>query len=604
MTEHLANLSISLLQSFYRAGRAKPEQVVHQIYDRIEKELLHPIWISLVPREEAIERARAIQGAHPGPLYGVPFAVKDNIDVAGLLTTAGCPAYAYTPERTAFVVQKLIDAGAILIGKTNLDQFATGLVGTRSPYGACSSVFNPDYISGGSSSGSAVAVAKGLVSFSLGTDTAGSGRVPAAFNNIIGLKPSRGLLSMSGVVPACRSLDCVSIFALTASDGAAVFDAAKGWDAQDVYSRQWSAAPPLPIRPVRFGVPHASQLEFFGDHEAEKIFNDTVKRLREQGSEIHEIDFVPFRQAAELLYGGPYVAERFASVGEFVKTHNADVNPTVAAIITQSEHYSAAEAYQAEYRLKFLAQKTSEYWQSIDVLILPTAPTTYTIEQVNREPVKLNSNLGYYTNFVNLLDLSAVAVPAGFYSNGLAFGVMLIAPAFSDQNLLVLADRIQRNRNSFSGARILLLTEARPYRAPDGEVGWTKLAVVGAHLTGQPLNYQLTERNAVLLQTTRTAADYRCFALTNTKPLKPGLVRVPGFQGPGIEVEVWAVPDKHFGSFVAAVPPPLAIGSCVLADGEIVKGFICETYAIDGMPDITRYGGWRSYLASNKAGAL
>jgi allophanate hydrolase len=594
------NLSISLLAGLYQSGRATPEQIVSQIYDQIEKEPPHPVWISLVPRAEALAQAREVQGAHPGPLYGIPFAVKDNIDVAGLPTTAGCPAYSYVPEQTAFAVRKLLQAGAILIGKTNMDQFATGLVGTRSPYGACSSVFHPEYISGGSSSGSAVAVAKGLVSFALGTDTAGSGRVPAAFNNIVGLKPSKGAVSASGVVPACRSLDCVSIFALTAADAAAIFEVAKGFDEQDVYSRPLAAAPPLGSRPVRLGVPPASQLEFFGDREAEKILAGTVATLRANGAEIHEIDITPFRQAAELLYGGPYVAERYAAVGEFAKTHPDAVNPTVAAILTGSERYSAAEAYRAEYRLKALMRETAKYWQQIDAWVLPTAPTAYTIDQVNKDPIRLNANLGYYTNFVNLLDLSAVAVPSGFYANGLAWGITLIAPAFCEQNLLALADGIQRSRTAFSGARVLSLSDAPAYEAPKNPTGWTRLAVVGAHLTGQPLNSQLTERKATLLRTTRTAADYRFFALTNTKPLKPGLVRVPGFRGPGIEVEVWAVPDAAFGSFVAAVPPPLAIGSCELADGEVVKGFICEPYATEGMPEITKFESWRNYLASLK----
>jgi allophanate hydrolase len=572
--------------------------VIHHIYDRIESAPLQPVWIEIVPRQQALIRARALQESPRGPLYGIPFAIKDNIDVAGLPTTAGCPAYTYTPEATAFTVQKLLDAGAVLIGKTNLDQFATGLVGTRSPYGACSSVFDRHYVSGGSSSGSAVAVAGGLVSFSLGTDTAGSGRVPAAFNNLVGLKPSRGLLSASGVVPACRSLDCVSIFALDCADAEAVFLAARGFDAADPFGRAWPAVvPPTPAQ-LRCGVPPKSQWEFFGDQQAEKLFAETISTLREVNVEIVEFDLTPFQQTAELLYSGPYVAERFAAIGSFAKTHGDAMDPTVASIILGAENYTAAQAYEAQYKLAALSRKTKAYWQNMDVLVLPTAPTTYTIEEVQKDPIRLNANLGYYTNFVNLLDLSAVAVPAGFKQSGLPFGVTLIAPVFAEHSLLELASKIQTSRVDFVGARLAPLAELPKLKSPATSPGWVKVGVVGAHLSGQPLNYQLVEREAKLLQATRTAKDYKFFALTNTTPAKPGLIRVPGFAGPGIEIEVWLMPETAFGSFVAAIPPPLGIGSCELADGEVVKGFLCEPYAIENMPEITSYEGWRNYRSS------
>ncbi len=591
------NLSIAVLLALYRSGGAVPKDVINAIYDILEASPLHPVWISLTPRSQALERATTLAKSRELPLFGIPFAVKDNIDVASFDTTAGCPAFAFRPGRTAFVVERLLEAGAILIGKTNLDQFATGLVGTRSPYGANSSVFNSDYISGGSSAGSAVAVASGLVSFSLGTDTAGSGRVPAAFNNIVGLKPSRGLLSTSGVVPACRSLDCVSIFSLTCADAATVFEIARDFDVSDSYARPWPTThAPIPER-ARAGILRRDQRQFFGDSDAELIYQQTIEFIAGLGHEVIEIDFTPFRQAADLLYSGPYLAERFAAVGPFIKAHTEEVDPTVGAIIAGSERFSAAEAYQAEYRLKALSRETGRAWELVDVLLLPTAPTTYKIEEVRSDPVKLNANLGYYTNFVNLLDLSAVAVPAGFGSNGMPFGVTAVGPAFREYMLLEFADRIQHSRLAFAGRHAADVPVAvfQPSREASG---WVSLAVVGAHLSGQPLNHQLTSRGSKLIRTTLTARDYKLFALTNATPLKPGLVRTPGLKGPGIEVEVWRVPAAEFGSFVAAVPAPLSIGACELADGETAKGFLCEPYATAGMPDITHYASWRKYLDS------
>jgi allophanate hydrolase len=552
------------------------------IFDAIAAEGLAPVWIALADRDGAIQRARDVDPALP--LAGVPFAVKDNIDVAGLPTTAGCPAYSYMPERTAVVVQRLFDAGAILIGKTNLDQFATGLVGTRSPYGACANVFDARYISGGSSSGSAVAVAKGLVAFALGTDTAGSGRVPAAFNDIVGLKPTRGLLSTTGVVPACRSLDCVSIFAGSAAGAERVWRVAQGFDAADPFSRTAEpgagAAPWLPGA-FRFGVPRDEELAFFGDAESPRLFRSAIARLEAAGGTRVMIDFAPFREAAALLYAGPWVAERYAAVGEFATSHVDDVHPIVGSIIRLAAAKSAADAYRGVYRLEALKRAAASTWAGVDVMLLPTAGTIYTKDAVEADPIQLNTNLGYYTNFVNLMDLAAVAVPAGFRRDGLPFGVSLIGPAFSDAALLALASR-------FAGTA--------PQAAGDAP-GCIHVAVVGAHLTGQPLNSQLTDRGARLVQTCRTSPEYRFYALANTTPPKPGLVREPGFDGPGIALEIWAVPAQHFGSFVAGVPPPLAIGSVQLDTGEWVKGFVCEPMATAGATEITACGGWANYLA-------
>ncbi len=591
-------LRIGALVEGYRAGAFTPGEVVNDVYARIAAVKDQPIWIHLVSREAALARAGELEAdsaAKKLPLYGVPFAAKDNIDVAGLTTTAGCPAYGYTAQESATVVRRLLAAGAILIGKTNMDQFATGLVGVRSPYGACSSVFGRDYVSGGSSSGSAVAVAAGLVSFSLGTDTAGSGRVPAAFNNLIGAKPTRGLVSAAGVVPACRSLDCVSVFALDAADAAAVMQVAEGYDAADPYSRApRKAAAPWVLAGARVGVLPMNQREFFGDAEAAGLFDAAITRCEELGMTRVEIDYAPFKAAADLLYSGPWVAERLAAIEPFLKEHADDMHPTVRAIISGGGKYSAVDAFRAQYELERLRGVTQAEWAKMDVMLLPTTGTIYRKSEVEAEPVRLNTNLGYYTNFVNLLDLSAVALPAGFRSNGLPFGVSLIGPAFSDYALLELASRMHRVQTLPLGGTHDT-TASLPAMATM-PAACISVAVVGAHLAGQPLNHELTSRGARWVKTCKTAPAYRFYALRDTKPPKPGLLRDEAFAGPGIEVEVWTMPETEFGSFVAGVPPPLGIGNVVLDDGSVVKGFICEPYAISGSPDITEYGGWRNWL--------
>jgi allophanate hydrolase len=440
-------------------------------------------------------------------------------------------------------------------------------------------VFDEKYISGGSSSGSAVAVALGLVDFALGTDTAGSGRVPAAFNGIVGLKPTRGLLSTRGVVPACRSLDCVSIFARDVEAARKVFDVARGFDAEDPFSRVMGVgAAPWLGGLFRFGVPAKDCLEFFGDLEAEELYWSAVQKLEGLGGEPVEIDYSIFREAAALLYSGPWLAERLAAVGDFIYTHAGQMETIVRNIILGARGHSAVDAFQADYKLRELRRASEPDWRRMDVMVLPTTGTTYTHEAVEADPVELNTNLGYYTNFVNLLDLAAVSVPAGFRTNGLPFGISFIGPASSDDALLSLADFYH------SGV------------APGAPPGCISIAVVGAHLTGQPLNWQLTDRGARLMKTCRTAAGYRLYALAGTVPPKPGLVRDPTFEGPGIEVEVWAVPEDRFGGFVAAVPAPLGIGSATLDNGDVVKCFVCEGYAIEGATEITSFGGWRNYL--------
>jgi allophanate hydrolase len=599
-------MDIAALHAAYNTGQHMPEDVVSKIYDRIESEGQRPIWISIVAREHAIVRARelASQDKSKLPLYGIPFAVKDNIDVAGMLTTAACPEYAYTADESATVVTRLEAAGAILIGKTNMDQFATGLVGTRSPYGICSSVFNRKYISGGSSAGSAVAVASGLVSFSLGTDTAGSGRVPAMFNNLIGLKPTRGVLSTHGVVPACRTLDCVSIFAETAHDAALVLSVAAGFDANDPYSRQpgisAGAAPWAGTKSFRFGIPSEQPLNFYGDSYNPALYKAAVQQLISLGGTAVEFDLASFLQAAQLLYKGPWVAERFAAISAFITEHKADMDPTVAQIISGATNYSAVDVFEAAYKLETLKCSTAPAWQTFDFMLLPTAPRTFTIDEIAQSPIERNSILGHYTNFVNLLDLAAVALPAGMRPDGLPFGISLIGRAFTESALLPIADQLHRKLATTLGGSSRQLAATPALTVPLPPQGCLLMAVVGAHLSGQPLNWQLTQRGGRLVKTCKTGPQYKFYALKNTTPLKPGLVRLPTFAGPGIEVEVWALPADTVGSFIEGVPQPLSIGTLELEDGSLVKGFLVEPTGTDDALDITNFGGWRSYLQSLK----
>ena len=592
MTSSLS-LDLASLRETYKSRWAKPSDVIDALYSRLQSGPLEPVWISLTSRAAAMARARELERdplATALPLYGVPFAVKDNIDVAGLPTTAACPAFAYQPAANAAVVQALVDAGAIPIGKTNLDQFATGLAGTRTPHGACSSVFDPRYISGGSSSGSAVAVASGLVGFSLGTDTAGSGRIPAAFNNLVGLKPTRGVISTAGVVPACRSLDCISIFAHTCHDAHTAWLAARGFDPNDSYSRAprpGEGAAPWAAGRFRFGVPSPGRLEFFGDEQALELYARALASLERIGGERVEIDFAPFRAAAGLLDAGPRLAEHLAALGPFLADHAEQMDPIVRQAIARGSQYSAVDAFAAEYQLREFARAAEREWERMDVLALPTTGTIYTHEAVAADPIRLNTNLGYYTDFVNPLDLAAVALPAGFRGNGLPFGISLIGRAFTEEGLLSLGDRFHRTQTTLPGPAVD--TGAAPPEC-------IPLAVVGAHLTGQPLNSELTRRGARLLKATRTAAGYRLYRLNESFPPKPGLVRDAAFQGPGIEVEVWAMPSDQLGGFVADVPPPLGIGSAVLESGETVKCFITEPHSIRTATDITRFGGWRNFL--------
>ena len=597
-------LDIATLAEGYRTGAVSPADVVRAVVARIEAWPDQAVWISRRPLEALLAEAEALVQAGPArpdqPLWGIPFGVKDNIDATPLATTAACPDFAYVPAQDAVAVARLRAAGAILIGKTNLDQFATGLNGTRSPYGAPRCVFDADYVSGGSSSGSAVAVASGQVAFALGTDTAGSGRIPAAFNNLVGVKPTRGLVSGTGLVPACRSLDCITVLACTAGDADQVRRIMQGFDATDGYSR--IAAPrALPATGFRFGVLAAGEREFFGDGQTAALYDAAIARLAGLGGVPVEIDYAPFRECAALLYGGAWVAERLAAIDAFGASHADALDPTVCAIVLGARGMSAVDAFRGLYALEDFRRRADAQWAKMDVLLLPTAPTIYTVAQMQADPVVLNSNLGRYTNFVNLLDCCAVAIPAGFTPQGLPAGVTLIAPAFADDALAALADRLHR-AGPFGMGKDSRAPLPAASALPEPAAGLIPIAVVGAHLTGMPLNGQLTSAGGVLLRSCKTAPDYRLFLLPDTVPPKPGLLREPGFAGPGLDVEVWGLTPAAFGDFVGAIPGPLGIGKLVLEDGAQVSGFICEAYALAGAREITSFGGWRAFLdARDKA---
>jgi allophanate hydrolase len=597
------SFDIASLQAAYQGGTTVRE-VIAEAVRRCATDS-HHAFIRRLTESELASFLTRLDGIDPHslPLYGVPFAIKDNIDLAGIPTTAGCPEFAYTPEDNAFLIQRFIDAGAIPLGKTNLDQFATGLNGTRSPFGACRNAFDPEFISGGSSSGSAVAVAKGWVTFSLGTDTAGSGRVPASFNNLIGLKPTIGLFSATGVVPACRSVDTVSVLALTAADAQAVLAVGAVPDAADAFSR---APEPFGVDfsqgPFRFGVPRAQDLNFFGNEAAKTLFSASVQRMEALGGIAVEFDLTPFLEAARLLYEGPWVAERYVAIKDFIDAQPDAVFPPVRTIIEGGRNKTAADVFAASYRLKTLKRNCDAVWQDVDCMLTPTAGTLYRIAAMEADPIRLNSNLGYYTNFMNLLDYSAVAVPAGLLASGdavgLPWGVTLAAPAHRDVVLLRLADRLHRAVGGQLGATETAMASTPLIGTPPSSTlnsGTVEVAVCGAHMSGLPLNHQLTSRGARLRQAVKSAPDYRFYALAGGSVQRPGMVRVTE-GGAAIDMEVWEVPATAFGSFVNGIPQPLGIGKVKLADGEWVSGFVCEALGVKGGTDITALGNWRQWL--------
>jgi allophanate hydrolase len=597
-------LDLATLRELYASGSVTPRQVMEAVIDRRAAWPDKAVFITQVSDADLLAAADALVAAHPEPnslpLWGIPFAVKDNIDVAGLPTTAACPAFAYDPAADATVVARLKAAGAIVIGKTNLDQFATGLNGTRSPYGAPRSVFDAGYVSGGSSSGSAVAVGAGFACFSLGTDTAGSGRVPAMFNNLVGIKPTPGLLPNTGVVPACKSVDVITIFAPTVGDGVAIRKVAEGFDAADPFSRraEWTN---LPGAGLRVGVLDGAEREFFGNAEMEKLYDRAIENARALGATIVPFDYAPFREAAALLYDGPWVAERLAAVEDFFSSNAADFDPAVGKIIGGALGKTAVEAFNGLYKLEELRRKTEAEWAKADLLLLPTSPTTYTVKAMQADPIRLNSHFGRYTNFANLLGCAAIAVPAGFDSaDHLPGGVMLVAPGFTDDALAPFADALHRLGGKGMGRDKAAPLPKASKVAPAADA-LVPIVVVGAHLSGMPLNKELTGPGGRLIKTCRTASDYRMFALPNTVPPKPGMVREPGFTGAGLAVEVWGLPPAAFGEFVARIPAPLGIGKVALDDGTTASGFLCEAHAVAGADDVTHHGGWRAYIASRTA---
>lgn len=595
------NMTIDGLLQHYRRGDFSPRELLRTLVAQYKQDTRNPIWICPLSLHELEPYVQALDGKTPDdlPLFGIPFAIKDNIDLAGIPTTAACSAFHYTPERSATVVALLIAAGAIPMGKTNLDQFATGLVGVRSPepWGPCHNVFNPDYISGGSSSGSALAVAKGWVSFSLGTDTAGSGRVPAALNNIIGLKPSKGVLSTRGVVPACRSLDCVSIFALTSADANRVFDVVAKPDPEDAYSRAnpyhnskryFGTSARTPV----IGIPRADELEFFGDADARTCFDNTIEKIRALGWQLQEVSLKPFIEAAKLLYQGPWVAERTIATEKMLSEKPDALLPVIRTIVEGGKNLTAIDSFKAQYQLQALIQQVQPTLAAVDAIIAPTIGSTYTIDAVQNDSITLNSNLGYYNNFMNLMDLAAITVPSGFFSHGCSFGVTLFHHAFSDKRLLSLAAQLHAITASSLGATAL--ENVAPTFALKAPASHVPVVVCGAHLEGLALHWQLAERGAHKLASTHTAPHYRMYALAGGPPFRPGLMRED--KGAALPVEVWAVPQAQFGSFVAEIPAPLGIGKVELEDGSWLPGFICEPYALQGAQDITELGGWKAYL--------
>lgn len=597
--------SILSLLNDYRSATKSPKTLLPSLLKAAQEDQ-HNCWISLIDEAQLSGYLSRLEGESPDtlPLYGIPFAVKDNIDLAGLATTAACPAYSYMPVESATVVKLLIDAGAIPLGKSNMDQFATGLVGVRSPepWGPCKNSLNPEMISGGSSSGSAVALALGYVSFSLGTDTAGSGRVPAAFNNLVGLKPSKGLLSTKGVVPACASLDCVTIFAFTSNDAnhvlniAAQFDTADPWSRQNPYAngpRYFNAD----IQHFSFAIPLQEQLEFFGDASAKTAFLASCDALEKIGGKQVELDFSDLFDTAKLLYQGPWVAERYLAIQDLLESQADDIHPVIREIIEPAKSLTALDTFSAQYCLQDFKQKSEQLLAQADIFVTPTTGTCFSIEEVVANPIALNSQLGYYTNFMNLLDLAAVATPTGKLDSKVGFGITLFSSAMRDKYLLSISAKLQASLAIPAGALKDFALDKPTKTMTLAPQKMVKLVVCGAHLEGLPLNWQLTERGGYFVEKTQSAKGYRLYALAGGPPMRPGMV-VDKTSKQGIEIEIWELPISEFGSFVAAIPAPLGIGKVETADGRWLSGFICEASGLEGAEDITEFGGWRKWLAN------
>ena len=592
---------IPALHAAYADGLS-PLDVVKETYRRIAACGDPGIFLHLIDEAEALAEAEGLGAFDPAakPLWGLPFAIKDNIDAAGCPTTAACPAASRIAGEDAFVLARLRAAGAILIGKTNLDQFATGLVGTRTPFPAPKNALDPEIVPGGSSSGSAVAVAQGLVTFSLGTDTAGSGRVPAALNGIVGLKPTLGALSATGLVPACRTLDTISIFALTVDDAYAAYAAGAGLDLADAYSRDVVTPPLSPLPPAfRLGVPDDKSREFFGDAAQAASFEADLATLSTLGATITEIDFTPFYDVAAMLYDGPWVGERYAVIETLLKSDPEAILPVTRAVIGKAEDYSAADTFRAFYRLQELKRKTTPLIASVDAFCVPTIPTFCSLADIAADPVGANARMGVYTNFVNLLDMCGIAVPTAPRGDGRPGSITLLAQAGRDGWTATLARAVQQAAKASPGATGWDLPEAATdgNARPEPTADEIAVAAVGAHMSGLPLNHELTGLGGRFLYAAKTAPAYRFFSLAGGPPYRPGLIRV-GEGGSPIALEVWALPRARFGDFMAGIPAPLGIGTLCLDDGSVVKGFLCETIGTEGATEITALGGWRPYMQS------
>lgn len=556
-------LTIQWLKSEYQSGNLSPMEVAEYIVARAEEYKDYHIWIvkpDLAKIQMYVDRLP--KEPESLPLWGIPFAIKDNIDWEGEATTAACPEYAYIAEENATVVEKLIQAGAIPVGKTNLDQFATGLVGTRSPYGEVHNALNPDLISGGSSSGSAVAVALGLAAFSLGTDTAGSGRVPAMLNCLVGYKPPVGAWSAKGVVPACASLDCVTVFANDLEDAKIVNDYARGFDEGYSYSREFPQ--PVGKLPKKICLPE-NGVEFFGSYKdvMEKKWNKAVERLKRSGVEIRYIDYTMFQKAASILYDGPWVAERWKDLGTFVEKHPGKIFPVTETVLrsgAKPEH-TAVSVFQAMHTLADYKCRVREILKDA-VLVMPTAGGTFTREQVRKDPIATNSQMGLYTNHCNLLDLCAVAVPENTVDRELPFGITMFGLAKNEDLILGMAEQFLKQET-------------------------TTLAVCGLHKKGYPLEYQLTELGGYYTESTMSAAAYKLYELEGT-PVKPGMFYDP--EGGSISLDLYEVPVEKVGAFMQNIREPLGIGTIELCDGRKVKGFLCQEYSARQGRDITGQG--------------
>ncbi len=591
-------VDIQSLHNAYANGKTVKE-VIEEIFKRIEDVSDPGIFIHLETLEDVLVEAEKLGEFDTSkPLWGIPFAIKDNIDAEGMETTAACPAFAYKAEKDAFSVSQLREAGAILIGKTNLDQFATGLVGVRSPYAPPKNAVNPENIPGGSSSGSAVAVAHGMVTFALGTDTAGSGRIPAALNNIVGLKPTLGTISATGVVPACKSTETVSVFALTVDDAYKAYSVASGFDSEDIFSREIPVPAMSPLQPeFTVGVPDQNTREFFGDEAQAVSFDAAVEQIKSLGGKIVELDFTELYNIAQMLYGGAWVAERYSVVEGLIKNNPEAIHPVTKKVISKAEGMTAVDAFRDIYDFNALKRRAQPLIDSVDILCVPTAPTYYTVEQVEADPIETNSRLGTYTNFVNLMDMCGIAVPVAKRTDGQPGSVTVLGKSGADALTASLARALHDKAEVKLGATEWTLPETDIEAGKPTEVE-IEIAVVGAHMSGLPLNGELTRLGSRFLRKSKTAPMYRFFSLAGGPPKRPGIIRDEN--GSSIELETWAVPLSRFGEFMAGIPQPLGIGTLVLETGEQVKGFICEGIGIEGATEITHHGGWRNYLASGE----